>query len=120
MQDLAWTAGSDLPQPTLLAKHPILANLPNKLVHFILDYHPDWVAQLQLPPSDGRHRQLAAAQFHSVLDRLANMPEVASALQLFSYVEIGHRDWRGTQLVHAMPFKKASPAMVRLHVCVCI
>jgi hypothetical protein len=41
--------------PVLLALHPILRNLPNKLVHFILDYHPQWVAQLQLPVSDGRH-----------------------------------------------------------------
>ncbi len=37
MQDLAWTAASNLPQPTLLARLPILAYLPNKLVHFLVD-----------------------------------------------------------------------------------
>ena len=113
MQDLAWTAGSDLPQPTLLAKHPILANLPNKLVHFILDYHPSWVARLQLPASDGRHRQLAPAHFHSALDRLENMTDVPGPLQLFSAVEISHRDWRGVQWIHAMPFNKEKQQMVQ-------
>jgi hypothetical protein len=33
------------------AQHAILRNLPNKLVHFLLDYHPDWLAHLQLPAS---------------------------------------------------------------------
>jgi hypothetical protein len=66
MQDLAWTAASDLPEPPMLKMHPILHYLPNKLVHFILDYFPNWVASLQLPASDGRHRQLRSGHFHSV------------------------------------------------------
>jgi hypothetical protein len=89
------------------AQHPILRNLPNNLVHFLLDYHhPDWVAHLQLPASDGRHLQLAAsAQFHSALERLEDMSEVSCPLQLFFSVNIGHRDWRGEQTVHTIPFK---------------
>jgi hypothetical protein len=59
---LGLTAASGLPEPVLLAMHPILRNLPNKLVHFILDYHPD------------------APDFHSVLERLMNMPDVTSPL----------------------------------------
>ena len=113
MQDLAWTQGSALPKPALLVMHPILRNLPNKLVHFLLDYHPEWVAQLQLPASDGRHRQLASAHFHLALERLENMPDVSCPLQLFSSVDIGHRDWRGKQTIHAIPFKKETPRMVR-------
>ena len=112
MQDLAWNETSVLPEPVLLALHPILRNLPNKLVHFILDYHPQWVAQLQLPASDGRHKQLASAQFHSVLERLVNMPDVSSPIQLFSTAQIGHKDWLGEQTVHAMPFNKEKKNMV--------
>jgi hypothetical protein len=38
LEDLRWTAAtSELPQPPMLKDHPILRNLPNKLVHFILD-----------------------------------------------------------------------------------
>ena len=72
LEDLAWTAASGLPEPPLLKDHPILRNLTNKLVCFILDYFPNWIARLQLPASDGRHRQLASGQFHSVWERLVN------------------------------------------------
>jgi hypothetical protein len=115
MQDLDWTQGSALTEPALLVMHPILRNLPNKMAHFLLDYHwhPEWVAKLQLPASDGRHRQLASAQFHLALERLENMPHVSCPLQLFSSVDIGHRDWRGKQTIHAIPFKKETPRMVR-------
>ncbi len=103
MQDLAWTAASGLPQTTLRARHPILTYLPNKLVHFILDYHPSWVASLQLPASDDRHRQQANAHFHSALEQLENMPNVPGPLQLFSAVEVSHRDWRGVQCFMQCP-----------------
>ncbi len=115
MQDLAWTAASNLPQPTLLARLPILAYLPNKLVHFLVDYHPDWLARLHLPASDGRHRQLANAHFHLALDRLVNMPNVPGPLQLFSAVAVGHKDWRGVQWINAMPFNKEKQQMI--HIC---
>ena len=55
---------------------------------------------------------------HSALDRLVDMPDVGCPLQLFSDVLIGHRDWRGEQTVHAMPFGKEKIHMVT--VCVCI
>jgi hypothetical protein len=98
----------------MLIMHPILHYLPNKLVHFqvILDYFLNWVASLQLPASDGRHRQLASGQFHSVLERLANMPDVTRPLQLFSCVEINHRDWLGQKTIHALPFERETPHMV--------
>ncbi len=73
-----------------------------------------------------RHRLLEPAQFHSVLDRLVNMSDLSCPLQLFSSVKIGHRDWRGEQFVHAIPFDKAIPTMVRLHrifmyrTCICM
>ncbi len=58
MVELAWTAGSGLPEPLLLSLMPMLQYLPQKLVHFVLDYHPRWIAGLGLPTFDGTHRHL--------------------------------------------------------------
>ena len=114
--DLAWTAASPLPEPHLLTMMPMLQYLPNKLVHFVLDYHPDWIARLQLPTSDGTHGHLRTEAFHAVLDRLETIPDVDAALQLFSAVDIGHKDWLGVQTVHAVPFPKTKLRRV----CICV
>ena len=77
--DLAWTAASPLPEPHLLTMMPMLQYLPNKLVHFVLDYHPDWIARLQLPPSDGTHAAISA-QKNSTLCWTGWRPFLMSAL----------------------------------------
>ena len=41
MQDLAWSATSGRPKPALITQHPVLSYLSNKLVHFLVDYHPN-------------------------------------------------------------------------------
>jgi hypothetical protein len=58
--------------PTLLpvAPVPLLHFLAHTLVYFVTvdDYHPDWVvAGLNLPPSDGTHRQLRREHFPPAL-----------------------------------------------------
>ena len=118
MEDLAWTAGSHLPKPPLLSQLPMLLYLPNKLVHFLLDYHPRWIARLGLPASDGTHRQLRPDQIQSALLRLESMPDVLAPLQLFSGVQLGHSEWRGTQNIHATPFGTASTR--RVCSCICL
>ena len=112
MEDLAWTAGSQLPMPPLLSQLPMLLYLPNKLVHFLIDYHPRWIARLGLPASDGTHRQLRPDQIQSALLRLESMPDVLSPLQLFSCVQLGHSEWLGTQNIHATPFGTTSARKV--------
>jgi hypothetical protein len=118
MADLAWTAASGLPEPNLLSLMTMLKYLPNKLVHFVLDYHRDWIARLRLPPSDGSHGQLCSEEFHSVLDRLDAIPDVDAAVQHFSAFNIGHKDWLGVQTVHAVPFSKTKTRMVYGTICV--
>jgi hypothetical protein len=112
MEDLAWTANSGLSEPVMISFFPILSYLPQKIVHFIVDYHPDWISDLQLPASDGLHRQLRSEHFQQALQRLENMPDVDMPVQLFSSVDIGHRQWLGRQTVHAVPFKKPKTRMV--------
>jgi hypothetical protein len=117
MQDLAWTAASGRTKPTLLANYPLLSYLSNKIVHFLVDYHPDWIAQLGLPPTDGLHRQLETHHFHRALERLELMPDVLAPVQVFSAVNIGHKDWLGTQCVHSRPFSGEKSRMVCLCLC---
>jgi hypothetical protein len=45
MQDLAWTAASDLPEPPILKMHPILVYLPNKrFISFWIIFPIGWPA----------------------------------------------------------------------------
>ena len=112
MVDLAWTAASGLSEPLLHGLMPMLQYLPQKLVHFILDCHPGWLAGLGFAPSDGSHQQLRSEHFPPVLERLVTMPDVDGVLQLFSAVDIGHKEWMGSQTVHAVPFPKTKTRMV--------
>ena len=92
MQDLGWSATSGLPKPALLRDYPVLSYLSNKLVHFLVDYHPDWIARLRLPPTDGLHRQLETHHLHRALERLELMPNLFAPVQVFSAVQLGHKD----------------------------
>ena len=112
MEDIAWHDGSGLPEPKLVSLLPMIQFLAHKIVHFVVDYHPNWVSSLSLPPSDGSHRQLRQKHFQQALQRLQNMPETGTALQLFSAVNIYHKEWRGGQTVHAVPFKQPKPRKV--------
>ncbi len=96
----------------MLSLFSSLSYLPQKLVHFVVDYHLTWISHLQLPPSDSSHRQLHTHHFQQGLLRLENMPEVDMQLQLFSAVDIQHQDWVGSQTLHADPFKKQKSHMV--------
>jgi hypothetical protein len=126
VEDLAWHAGSGLPEPTLFSRLPLLHFLSHKIVHFVVDYRPDWITSLQLPPSDGTHRQLRSEHFQPALLRLQNMPDTDTPLQLFSSVNIYLKEWRGSQTVHATPFKQSTPCKVvycmcmYVYVCACM
>lgn len=40
------------------------------------------------------------------------MPDVDGIIQLFSAVNIGHKEWKGSQTAHAVPFPKTKTRMV--------
>ena len=116
MHELAWNEGVPLPIPWWRADHPILRSLGPKIVHFIADFHMDWIESLQLPPSDGRHMQLDAPQIQRVLDRLETIQAVHSEVQIYSAVKIGHSEFNGSQFIHCTPFKSlhSNTRMVRI------
>ena len=116
MHELAWNEGVPLPIPWWRDDHPILKYLGAKIVHFIVDFHMDWIESLQLPPSNGRHNQLDTAHIQRVLDRLETIQEVHSEVQIYNAVKIGHSDFKGSQFVHCTPFKSrhSKTRMVRI------
>ena len=60
-------------QPEFLAQHRVLAFLGKKICHFIHDFHPDWIARLCLPPSNGQHDQLIPTIQTRILRRIQNL-----------------------------------------------
>ena len=106
MDVLKWRPGRGVPKPQARDVHPITDHLGPKIVHFFMDYHSDWFASLQLPPSTGKHDQLTSAQIDLVLDRLETIPQVFSEIQFFTAVKISHAEYKGSQIIHCTPFKK--------------
>ena len=117
MHELAWNEGVRLPIPWWREDHPILKSLAAKIVHFIVDFHMDWIESLQLPPSNGRHNQLDAAHIQRVLDRLETIQEVNSEVQIYSAVKIGHSEFNGSQYIHCTPFKSRHSRTRQVRIC---
>ena len=103
MQELNWTPASGGSQPDVLVKHPFLAWIPNKVVHYLVDYHSEWLEPLDIPASNGEHNQLKTHHFQDVLKCLEIMPEVSKHVQCYSTVILQHSraGFLGDQTVHA-------------------
>ena len=122
MDVLKWRPGRGVPKPQARDVHPITDQLGPKIVHFLMDYHSDWFASLQLPPSTGKHDQLTSAQIDLVLDRFETIPQVFGEVQLFTAVKISHAQYKGSQIIHCTPFKtghqKQRMVSIGLYCCV--
>ena len=120
MQDINWTETSAGVKPKVLDQLPCLAYLSNKVVHYLVDYHSDCLHELCLPQTNGEHNQLAPSHFHSVLERLQDMPDVKKKFQVYSAIHINHSrgGFQGVQTVHASPFTScgSTPREVTLYV----
>ena len=106
MQDINWTPASRGSKPRFLDQQPCLAFLSNKVVHYLVDYHPEWLDTLKLPPTDGKHKQLETPHFQLVLQRLQSIPDVKKPFQLYSAIIIKHSlgGFQGGQTVHCCSF----------------
>ena len=94
-------------------EHPILKYFQAKLANFLNDFRrANWFDQFGLPVSNGRHNQLSASQVRRLIRRVEHRagpngggsgrdrPEV----QVFSRLDIGHKDFLGEQFVNCRPF----------------
>ncbi len=95
-----------------VAEHPALKYFRAKLANFLNDFRrPDWFALFGLPVSNGRHHQLSEIQVRRLMRRVEQRaghkgsgrgrerPEV----QVFSRLDIGHKDFLGEQFVNSRP-----------------
>ena len=100
----------------MLAKHQILAFLSKKICCFVHDFHPEWIARLNLPDSNGEHNQLRKHHIDRILRRLVSPTEETArldrnrrlVLHVFSTLCIGHGDYMGKQILYCKPFGNGS------------
>ena len=96
-----------------VTEHSILKYFRPKLVNFLNDFRrADWFDRFGLPVSNGRHNQLSESQVRLLMRRVEQRagpkgggrgrerPEV----QVFSRLDIGHKDFLGEQFVNCRPF----------------
>ena len=108
MDVLKWRAGRGFPKPHAREVQRFIPLRTNwKIVHFLMDYQVDWFSSLQLPPSTGKHNR---AQIDLVLDRLETITQVLGGAQLFTAVQISHAEFKGSQIIHCIPFKQERPS----------
>jgi hypothetical protein len=115
-------SGTVTPKPAWRSAHPILDNLGAKLVHFLVDYHHDWFASLDLEKSDGKHKQLDSVEVQDVLSRLETIPKAQGDVQIFNKVQIAHLKFHGAQNVHSAPFNSygSNPRTVCIDLYCCV
>ena len=89
-------------------EHSVLKYLRGKLACHLHDYRSHWFSRLRLPPPNGRHNQLSGHQVRRLMRRVlqrsgfrgggrgCERPEI----QVFSRLDIGHKDFLGEQFVN--------------------
>jgi hypothetical protein len=96
-----------------VTEHSILKYFRPKLANFLNDFRrADWFDRFGMPVSNGRHNQLSKSQVRQLMRRVEHRagpkgggrgrerPEV----QVFSRLDIGHKDFLGEQFVNCRPF----------------
>ena len=95
------------------AEHKVLKYLRAKLAHYLHDSRRHWFPRFGLPPPNGEHDQLRESQILRLMRRVQlrvghqgggsgrDRPEI----QIFSSLDIGHKDFLGEQFVNCRPFR---------------
>jgi hypothetical protein len=96
-----------------VTEHRALKYLRPKIAHYLHDYRRHWFARFGLPPPNGEHDQLRKSQIRRLMRRVQqrmghqdggrgrDRPEI----QVFSRLDIGHKDFFGEQFVNCRPFR---------------
>ena len=107
------TPKSSVQDSAYVTEHPVLKYFRAKLANFLNDFRrAGWFDRFGLPVSNGRHNQLSKSQVRLLMRRVEQRacpqgggrgrerPEV----QVFSRLDIGHKDFLGAQFVNCRPF----------------
>ena len=96
-----------------VTEHRVLKYLRIKIAHYLHDYRRHWFPRFGLPPPNGEHDQLRGSQIRRLMRRVQqrftrnsggrgqDRPEI----QVFSRLDIGHKDFLGAQFVNCRPFR---------------
>lgn len=92
-------------------EHPPLKYLHKKIAHYLHDFHRHWFPSFGLPPSNGSHKQLYGSDIRRLMRRVQHRtgPQGGGSgkdreIQVFSRLDIGHKDFFGDQFVNCKPF----------------
>ena len=104
-----------------VTEHRALKYLRNKIAHYLHDYRRHWFARFGLPPPNGEHDQLRGSQIRRLMRRVQRRAgpkgggrgRERAEIQVFSRLDIGHKDFLGEQFVNCRPFR-SHHAQVRM------
>ena len=93
-------------------EHTPLKYLRKKIAHYLHDFHRPWFASFGLPPSNGSHKQLPGSDIRRLLRRVQHCHghkggghgNDRAEIQVYSLLDIGHKDFFGDQFVNSRPF----------------
>jgi hypothetical protein len=95
-----------------VTEHRVLKYFRNKIALYLHDYRRHWFDRFGHPPPDGEHDQLRESQIRRLMRRVqqrftakgggrgSEWPEI----QVFSRLDIGHKDFFGEKFVNCRPF----------------
>jgi hypothetical protein len=94
-------------------EHPVLKYFRANLANFLNDFRSaEWFDRFGLPVSNGRHNQLFESQVQRLMRRVEQRAGTQGGgrgrdrpeIQVFSRLDIGHKDFHGAQFVNCRPF----------------
>jgi len=94
-------------------EHQVLKFLRWKVAHYLHDYRSHWFCRFRLPPPNGRHDQLYEHHIRRLMRRVQQQSGLQGGgrglerpeIQVFSRLDIGHKDFFGAQFVNCRPFR---------------
>jgi hypothetical protein len=107
------TSDSSARDAAYVIEHEHLQYLRKKIGNFLHDFHSRWFGRFGLPPSNGEHNQLGGSDIRRLMGRLqqrmghrgGGTGKERGEIQVFSRLDIGHKDFFGKQFINCRPFR---------------
>ena len=103
------TSDSSARDAEYVREHKHLKYLRKKIANFLHDFYRRWFGRFGLPPSNGKHNQLEGSDVRRLIGRLQQRigdrgrGKERGEIQVFSRLDIGHKDFFGEQFVNCKP-----------------
>ena len=107
------TSDSSVRDTEYVREHPPLKYLSKKIANYLHDFRRHWFDSFGLPPSNGEHNQLQGSDVRRLIGRLqkrmghkdGGRGRERGEIQVFSRLDIGHKDFFGDQFVNCRPLR---------------